>query len=61
MYIVSAIDGAGQYDLYMMDADGANNHNITPETFPTEFLCHWAIFSNDDSALYFIGEWWSEA
>ena len=60
VYIVSAIDGAGQYDLYLMDTDGANIRNSTPETFPTEFLCHWAIFSNDDSALYFIGEWWSE-
>ena len=57
--IVSAIGTAGQYDLYLMDADGSKNRNITPPYFPPEFLCHWAVFSNDDSAVYIIGEWWS--
>lgn len=59
IYIVSAIGAAGQYDLYMMDLDGKESRNITPSYFPTEFLCHWAEFSNDDSAIYFIGEWWA--
>jgi hypothetical protein len=61
VYIVSAIDGAGHYDMYIMDTDGTNNRNITPDTFPPEFLCHWGIFSVDDSAIYFIGEWWSDS
>ncbi|HUS84854.1 MAG TPA: hypothetical protein VMX56_06890 [Anaerolineales bacterium] len=43
-----------------MSADGTNNRSITPETFPLEFLCHWAVYSRDDSAVFFIGEWWLE-
>ena len=58
VYIVSAIGQNGQYDMYMMNADGTDNHNITPDYFPDRFLCHWAVFSRDDSAVYFIGEWW---
>jgi Tol biopolymer transport system component len=60
VYIVAAIDQVGQYDLYLMDADGTDNRNITPDYFPTQFLCHWAVFSSDDSTIYFIGEWWLE-
>lgn len=59
VYIVAAIGAAGQYDLYRMNADGTENRNITPPYFPPQFLCKWAIFSNDDKALYFIGEWWT--
>jgi len=60
VYIVAAIGNTGQYDLYMMNADGTENRNITPQYFPPEFLCHWAVFSTDDKAVYFIGEWWAE-
>lgn len=59
VYVVSAIDGVGQYDLYIMNSDGTDSHNITPTYFPPQFLCHWAVFSADDSYLYFIGQWWS--
>ncbi len=59
VYIVAAIDDIGQYDLYLMNADGTGNHNITPQNFPPQFLCHWAIFSKDESGIYFIGEWWA--
>jgi Tol biopolymer transport system component len=59
VYIVSAIDGAGQFDLYLMNSDGTGNRNITPDYFPAQFLCHWAVFSTDDEALFFVGEWWS--
>jgi len=58
VYIVSAIDDVGQYDLYVMSADGTESRNVTPGYFPPQFLCHWAVFSADDTALYFIGEWW---
>ncbi len=58
VYIVAAIGQAGQYDLYMMNADVTDNRNITPDYFPPQFLCHWAVFSNDDSSIFFIGEWW---
>ena len=42
----------------MMNADGTDNHNITPDYFPAEFLCHTPVFSIDDSKIFFIGEWW---
>jgi len=58
VYVVSAIEQAGQYDLYIMNADGTDSHSITPDFFPAQFLCHWAIFSGDDAGVYFIGEWW---
>jgi TolB protein len=59
LYILAAIDAAGQYDLHLMNTDGTGNRNITPGYFPPEFLCHWAVFSNDDRSIYFIGEWWA--
>jgi Tol biopolymer transport system component len=58
VYVVSAIDGQGKYDMYMMKADGTDNHNITPDYFPTGFLCYAPIFSKDDSKVFFIGQWW---
>ena len=42
----------------MMNSDGSDNHNITPDHFPPEFLCHQAVFTADDSAVLFIGEWY---
>jgi hypothetical protein len=41
-----------------MNADGTGSRNLTADSFPDQFLCHWAIFSAKDQALYFIGEWW---
>jgi Tol biopolymer transport system component len=58
VYVVAAIGDEGQFDLYIMNSDGTGNQNITPAYFPPEFLCHWAVFSSDDRAIYFIGEWW---
>jgi Tol biopolymer transport system component len=58
LYIVSAIDSNGQYDLYKLNADGTGNRDIMPSYLPSQFLIHWAVFSNDNSAVYFIGEWW---
>ena len=57
-YLVTAIDDKGVYDIYMMNADGTDNHCITPSYFPDTFLCHAPIFSKDDSKIYFVGEWW---
>jgi TolB protein len=59
LFIVAAIDDAGKYDLYLMNADGSNLENITPGYFPPAFLCHFAIFSPDETKVYFIGEWFS--
>lgn len=60
VYTVAAIDEVGQYNIYIMNADGTDNRDITPDTFPTRFLCNSPIFSLDDTRIYFIGEWWSD-
>jgi Tol biopolymer transport system component len=58
VYVVAAINNEGKYDMYMMEADGSDNHSITPEYFPSNFLCYSPIFSQDDSEIYFIGQWY---
>ncbi|KYK32985.1 MAG: hypothetical protein AYK22_06695 [Thermoplasmatales archaeon SG8-52-3] len=58
VFVVSAINDVGKYDIYMMDSDGKNYRNVTPDYFPDDFLCRSVIFSNDDSVLFFIGQWW---
>lgn len=58
VYLVAAINSDGKYDIYMMNSDGMNNRNITPDYFPAAFLCHSPIFSMDDSKIFFVGEWW---
>ncbi|MCW4015025.1 MAG: hypothetical protein NWF06_01520 [Candidatus Bathyarchaeota archaeon] len=58
VYMVSAIGTEGYYDLYMMNSDGSEQCNITPDYFPTEFLCQHPIFSKDDSKVFFVGEWY---
>jgi Tol biopolymer transport system component len=57
-YVVAAIEGKGKYDIYIIDSDGNNNRNVTPEYFPDGFLCHSPVFSEDDTKIYFIGQWW---
>jgi Tol biopolymer transport system component len=57
-YVVSAINNEGKYDIYMMEGDWANNHNVTPEYFASDFLCYSPIFSMDDSKIYFVGQWY---
>ena len=58
VYVVSAVGTEGRYDLYVMNSDGSGNHNITPGYFPAAFLCCNAVFSLDDSKIYFVGRWW---
>jgi len=58
VYIVAAIEDKGKYDMYVMNTDGTDNHNITPDYFPDDFQCHSPCFSPDDSKIYFIGQWW---
>jgi len=60
IYVVAAIDGEGKYDIYIINSDGTDNHNITPNYFPAGFLCHYPNFSVDDSAIYFMGQWWAD-
>lgn len=58
VYTVAAIGDQGVYDLYIVNSDGSDNHNITPSYFPATFLCHAAIFSESDSRIYFVGQWY---
>ncbi len=58
VYTVAAIGDQGVYDLYIVNSDGSNNHSITPSYFPATFLCHAATFSEVDSRIYFIGQWY---
>ncbi len=60
VFVVAAVNGAGRFDLYVMNADGTGSRDITPRFFPPAFLVHSAVFSKDDSKVYFIGEWWQE-
>ncbi len=59
VYVVAAVGGEGRYDIHMINADGGNDRNITPDYFPAAFLCHSAMFSKDDSRVYFTGQWYS--
>jgi TolB protein len=60
VFIVSAVEGEGRYDLYLINADGSGLRDITPEYYPSNFLCRWVEFSADGKALYFVGEWWEQ-
>ncbi len=57
-FLVAAIGEVGQYDLYMMNADGSGARNVTPDYVPDDFLCHAPVFSTGGGALYFVGQWW---
>jgi Tol biopolymer transport system component len=58
VYTISAVSDQGEYDAYVMDTDGRNSHSIMPDYFPNAFLVHQAIFSKDDTGIFFVGEWW---
>lgn len=58
VYILAAVNGEGKYDIYAMNANGTDSRNATPQYFPPNFLVHNAVFSKDDTRIYFIGEWW---
>lgn len=58
VYIVAAAGSQGRYDIHLIEADGASDRNITAD-FPAAFLCRSALFSRDDSQVYFTGQWYS--
>lgn len=58
VYIVSAVGDEGRYDMFMVNPDGSGSSDLTSELFPPGFLAHCAVFSADDSKIFFVGEWW---
>jgi Tol biopolymer transport system component len=58
VFIISAINDEGKYDMHIMNMDGANERNIMPEYFPANLLLREAIFSQEETMIYFIVEWW---
>jgi len=61
LFIVSASGDKGLYDLYSINKDGSDNHQISPEYFPANFLIHSARYANDSSTVYLVGQWWEES
>jgi Tol biopolymer transport system component len=58
LFIVTAIQDAGKYDLYWLDTTSQETRNITPDYFPGSLLIHQAIFAQDNQHILFIAEWW---
>ncbi len=58
LFIITAIDDVGKYDIHIIKNNGTGERSITPEYFPSNVLIHEAIYSHDGSTIYFIAEWW---
>lgn len=56
--IPAATGTEGECYVCAVDSDGSNSRNITPDYSPRSLLCHSAMFSKDDSKVYFTGQWW---
>ncbi|TET28068.1 MAG: hypothetical protein E3J73_01365 [Candidatus Bathyarchaeum sp.] len=59
MSLCTGVD-EGKYDSYLMNSDGSENRNITPDYFPADFLCHDPIFSKDGTKIFFVGKWYPD-
>ncbi len=57
-FIVSAVGSEGRYDIHVMETNGGNARDLTSGVFPPGFIAHCEVFSEDDSLIYFVGEWW---
>ena len=57
LFTVAAKNGDGIYDLYTMKPNGSELKNITPANWPAEFLCSHGVFNNNDTKIFFVGEW----
>jgi len=60
LFTVAAKNGDGIYDMYTMKPDGSELTNITPTIWSPEFLCTHGIFFQNDSKIYFVGEWYEQ-
>jgi len=61
LYILSAMEEQGLYDLYSIKADGMDNQLLNPETLPPELLIQSARYAPEGLSVYFIGQWWNES
>jgi Tol biopolymer transport system component len=58
VFSVTAVGEEGRYDIFTVEPDGDGLLDLTSDLFPPGFLAHGPIFSQDDTKIYFIGEWW---
>ncbi len=58
VYEVAAIGSNGVFDIYVSNAAGTENINVTPDYFPEIFLCHSPMFYDNNSKIIFLGEWY---
>jgi Tol biopolymer transport system component len=58
VYEVAAIGSNGVFDIYVSNAAGTENINVTPDYFPENFLCHSPMFYDNNSKIIFLGEWY---
>jgi len=59
VFSVTAVGEEGRYDIFTVEPDGGGLLDMTSDLFPPGFLAHGSIFSEDDSKIYFVGEWWN--
>jgi TolB protein len=60
LFIISAIEGRGVFDLYTITQDGSEVTLKTPAYFPPDFLIQGARYGSEDSTVYFVGQWWED-
>ncbi len=59
IFLVSAVGVEGRYDIHRVNVDSSGAVDLTSELLPPGFLVHHTIYAEDDSTLYFVGQWWN--
>lgn len=58
LFTVAAKNGGGLFDMYWMNPNGSDLTEVSRSDWPANFLCTHGVFNQDDSMIYFAGEWW---